>query len=162
VISEDAKTYRTEVLRILRSNGLDWVAQQVQETILGGKQFSKEILEPALPQYAVEVSTVDEAPPRRRRKTKRTSTSPLSDEEQLSILIDAIERALVDRSEFQNAIFEILHDVDQVTFAPDIDDIDLTAGAEHAIGYGVRDAANGLTQTVRPLLSALRVLLDGY
>ena len=82
---ECRETYQ-ELEKILQEYNLDWVSQQVNETLREGK-------------------TVEEPS---QSKSARTSTKDYTLPEQLLLLIDAVEQALVNTVEMEKEISEFL------------------------------------------------------
>jgi hypothetical protein len=100
VNDEEADRLYTRLLRMLGDRQLRWVAEQVSEEVALGRTFSKTV-----PVLDSQESPEGSRP--RRRKTKFVSTVQYTPKERLSLLLDAIDRAVVVTSEFQKHILAI-------------------------------------------------------
>jgi hypothetical protein len=158
---EDAREYRVRIAQMLRSNGYSWVVDEVQGAVAAGKLFEKEIDERFDPQTASDSHDVEETQSRGKGKARRTSTAPFSEHEQLNLLLTAIDRAVTNRVETEDAIFDALFDVAEIAFEPESVDIAAEpSGGGHMLTRHERTEANAIGHRARRALNSLRSLID--
>jgi hypothetical protein len=160
---EEAREYRISIANALRSDGFDWVVNEVQSVITAGQLIDKEVEEITLPRTSFDASDADESELRRsRRRATRSSTIPFSEQEQLEILSTAIERAVPDRAEIQEATFETIIEFDVIHFVPETGDIEEPSHLWKSYSMTRHEdaQANVLAARTRSLLLKLRKLLD--
>jgi hypothetical protein len=74
----------------------------------------------------------------------------------------AIERALPDRAEIENAMFDAIVDFDAISFVPESGDIEgvSPSGEMHQVSRFDREQANTISDRTRSVLEKLRGLLN--
>ncbi len=113
---------------VLRESGLDWVSAQVLQEVALGKPNRKTISVPG--------EESDSTRPSRRQRVEFLSTVPYTPEEQLQLLVDAIEQTVVATVEMQTSTLKMLSGDDyrrDVRFTSDV-----PGTQEH--GYGREQA----------------------
>jgi hypothetical protein len=158
----EAREYLARIAHALRSHGFNWVVDEVRAVIAAGKIIEKEIVEAHIPHASLDALELEEPDSGRKRKARRTSSIAFSDEEQFATLLMAIERALPDRAEIENAMFDAIVDFDAISFVPESGDIEGVSptGEMHQVSRFDREQANTISDRTRSVLEKLRGLLN--
>jgi|SRR5689334_20278114 len=159
---EDARQYRGRIAQLLRSAGFGWLLDEVQAEIAAGKPVEKTILEDPLPRMDIEDLDLTLPRSRRKRRQRRTSTVPFTDQEQLEILLTAIERAVPNRSLTEDATLHTLAQIDTITFQPESIDIDVAIASRepHTLGHDTRLKETEIAARSRENITRLRGMLN--
>lgn len=122
---EEIRSSYHELVEILMTSGLDWVVEQVDQTIRAGravekptKIFKEEEWEEGSPVFVGE----QYAPRRAGKPTALMTLEPWPDAEQLLFLIDGLRQAIVRAAEVENEQIRLLRSVaafETVSFEPD-------------------------------------------
>jgi hypothetical protein len=114
--AEDVRDNTTKLNEVLRETGLRWVVEEVSRVIEHGVEEKRIV--------SFETFTLDGlAIPRKGPKSEVTATRPYTEEEQLDLVLEAVENVLIDGAEIRASIFEKLaKDIPnaQVRFEPDV------------------------------------------
>jgi hypothetical protein len=114
---EDDEEYRRRISEVLIRHGFEWVVTQAETQIAEGKPSSKQVSEREI------FSVLDDPDftirrPRARRASLITS-EPYSEAERLEILLQAVEAALVQRSDLERAVLAQIPDIIAIRYEPD-------------------------------------------
>jgi hypothetical protein len=131
---EEARNAIAQLNASLKKVGLDWVVQEVSIVVERGIEERKEV--------AFESFDASDEPIKKRgRKTEVTITRPLTELEELRLLVASVRAALVDTNETQEKALLGLKtkefDNPQISFRPDIPE-----GFEDK-GYSISDETRG-------------------
>ena len=96
--SEEATRVFQSLTTMLKDVGLGWLAEQVSHEVLSGKEISKRV--------SVESEEFTPTGRPRRQRTAFVSTVPYSANEQLFLLVNAIEHSVVGIAEMENFLLE--------------------------------------------------------
>lgn len=116
---QEAADVYSELSKLARAQGLNWLLADVEGQIALGKQGTRdiEVTETALTLYP------DTFPQRRGRKASFVVTQPLTEREKLLLLVEALEAVSVGLSlgvlNTYETISEVRHDLQAIGFAPD-------------------------------------------
>ena len=119
---EDDAAYWRQLSEVLRRHGFGWVVQQAEEQISEGKPSTKQVSERGYSRAEADSDFVISKP--RRRRASLITSEPYTEAEQVEILLNAIEAALVQRAELEQAVFKIPGDIAAIQFQPDTDRLD--------------------------------------
>lgn len=117
----DDANYRRRITDVLLSHGFGWVVAQAEAHIAEGKPTSKQVSERDSGSFA---RSIDDdgmfvvRHPRTRRASLITS-EPYTQSEQLEILLEAIEAAIVQRSMLEQAVLDESNHITSVRYEPD-------------------------------------------
>lgn len=109
------------LLQSMRDQGLGWVVEQVQQQVRAGKLVTKDVT-PFRESYSSRFIEELAVGTRRRRRERLAATEEYSAEERLSLVLEAIENAVVHTAEIQDQVLQFVQDqssIDQVRFEPD-------------------------------------------
>ncbi len=133
--SEEAQSSIAALNAALRNSGFDWVLREVSVAVERGKEERSEV--------SFESFDAADQPIHRRggRKTEVTTTRPLTDIEELLLLVSAIRAAIIDGSEIQIDTLRSFKEAGVenpiISFQPDVPE----GFADK--GYSVEDAGRG-------------------
>ena len=131
IAAEEARRAYDLLAASLRAENLEWVLGQVASTIAAGKPAPKFLVMPSDTPFAKPTdhdaslfSDFPEHTPRGRgRREERETTEPFSDQDELRILLDAIEQSLAVPAAFTAETFRTLGKseaaIDEIMFASD-------------------------------------------
>ena len=154
---EDDENYRRRIAEVLNRHGFGWVVGQAEAQIAEGKPSTKQVSE-----YEKVPASDDPMFPIRRPRSRRASlitTEPYTETEQLEIVLQAIEAAIIQRSMIEQAIFEQLPDVSAVRFEPDSpveEGQESYFGAPHILDLGGKATATELEAEARSALGGIK------
>ena len=118
----EARDLLSEISDALRSAGLGWILEQVDQEIATGRVITKSLSVP------VDDFLEYEASPRRGRgepspgrRARFTSNEPYTPKEELSVLVRAVEQAVVVPIQMQNEIF-VTEKASAVEFVSEVPD----------------------------------------
>lgn len=97
--SEEATKLFEELVRILTATQLSWVVEQVRQQIAAGKEITKTV--------SVASDAPSEVTRRKRQRVPFASTTEFSREEQLSILVNAIDQSVVGTADMEREILAL-------------------------------------------------------
>lgn len=135
-----------ELHTILRESGLNWVSAQVLQEVALGKPNRKTI--------SIEGEESKATRSRRRQRVEFLSTLPYSAEEQLQLLVDAIEQTIVATVEIQRSTLKMLPGDDDRRDIRFTSDIPVTQ--EHGYGREQAEVSAVDADKLRTLLNELR------
>jgi hypothetical protein len=132
--SEEARNIIVRLNASLKKAGLDWVVQEVSTVVERGIEEQKQV---AFESF----DASDEPITKRGRKAEVTVTRPLTEMEELRLLVASVRAAVVDLNEIQEkALLGLMTEEassPQIAFRPDIPE-----GFEDK-GYSITDARRG-------------------
>ena len=152
---QDCLTAYGSLVSILSENGWVWIISQVEEQIRLGKTIEREI--DTLKEVRETGSQLTPYYPRLKKgpRAKFPVTEPYSPHERLKIIIDAIERAVLDSAAMENQLGAFMEvnadDIHEIQFYDDESDYKRQSIETQRSEMRVREAAH-----LKKLLDALR------
>lgn len=96
-----------KVLELLRSHDLGWVAAQVQDQVRAGRPVTR-VVSPRPVNVPDRFAAESSQPPRRRRE-RLAATEPYSAEERLQLVLDAIDRAVIQTADMEQEVLKFFN-----------------------------------------------------
>jgi hypothetical protein len=160
---DEIERYLSDLMHVLRTGGYGWVVDEVQAAISAGKLIEKKISERSV--MAFERLPGGDTPRSRPKRASRASTTPFSLEEQLELLLEAIENATSNRGNVEVATLEILADVQEISFVPDRGDlapVDEGSAREHRVSRDDRPQVRSISERSNHLINQIRSQLRDH
>lgn len=154
---EDDREYRRRISEVLLRHGFEWVVTQAETQIAEGKPSSKQVSEREIfsvlddPDFAIRR-------PRARRASLITS-EPYSEAERLEILLQAVEAALVQRSDLERVVLAQIPDVNVIRYEPDSPTEEAESsylGKAHELSQNCRSITDVIEAQARIAISRIR------
>lgn len=158
---EDELEYFKRLSGILEETGFEWLLTQVRNEIAEGHAVKKEVNAPSMDSKIDPVTRIVRQP--QRRRSSLVTTEPLTSRQQLFVLIEAIEAAVIVRAELEESVFRMNKDMNEISFMQDESDKDLATGEHkpHSLTRGNLENSVTVKKSIRNNLEELRGLLDG-
>lgn len=149
---QEATAYREGISTILLGHGASWIIDQVNEQIALGKLQTKQV-----DASETVVDAVTQAPRRSSRKSMAEFlfTVPYTETEKLSILVEAIDLALIAPIAMEVAVPNNLESEISIDFVPD----EGASGTVHRMRPQTDDARNDARTKLAEAISAIKALL---
>ena len=124
-MTDNSRDYFEQLAALLEEHGFGWALSQVRAQIAEGIIVDKDVREFEAPRIAEATFQVGR---RSRRSARLIARVPYDDDQRLAILLKAIEAAIVQRAELEEAVLDSLNSdengpkLDRVEFVPDDDE----------------------------------------